>query len=145
MSRQTITVTDVSGNNPVTVPVRPHIDREGACLDLIIVTAVHVGCPVTVRLSLRTDGTIHFWKTDFDGPDNTYAHIDPQQYNQYSGKPHAPTEAQRLTVARWWAGVEKPLGLHGGVGGTLMQWAFDGMSVIEMEDRYLDGLRVALA
>lgn len=141
---QTITITDVAGNNPTTVPVRPNVSREGACLDLIVITAVHVGCPVNVRLSLRTDGTVQIWQTIFDGPDGTYAHVDPTMYGEYMGNPHAPTAAQRRTVARWWAGMEKPCGLHGGVGASLLEWAFQGMSKDEVEATYLDGKRVAL-
>lgn len=63
---QTITITDPAGNHPVTVPVSPRADREGNCLDLIVETFVHIGCPVVVELSIRTDGSVVFWKTHFN-------------------------------------------------------------------------------
>lgn len=139
---QTIVITDVTGRNPVTIPVKPQLDREGACFDLIIVQQVHIGCPVSVRLSLRTDGNVAIWDTKFDGSGSHYAHVDPDMYAY--GEPNAPTEAQRRTVARWWAGVERPCGLSGGVGKSLLDWAFIGMAMSDIKDRYLDGSLPAL-
>lgn len=136
---KTMTLTD--GKVAVTIPVSPRLDREGACLDLIILQQVMIGFPVAVRLSLRTDGTVGIWQTVFDGTGNHYAHVD-DGYNH--NPPRAPTEAQRRTVARWWAGIERPCGLPYGVGHSLLEWAFAGMSLSEMTNRYLDGSHPAL-
>ena len=144
MSQQTITLTGPCGTEPVTVPVRPRCNREANCIDLIVETAVHVGAPVKVLLSVRTDGTVHFWQTRFDGSDNTYAHI-VERMNGYDRGPPEPTEAQRRTIARWWAGIERPLGLRGGVGASVLQWAFAGMDPEEVSRRYLDSKPVYLA
>ena len=141
---QTITITDVRGNNPTTIPVNPRIAREGACLDLIVRVAVHIGCPVGVRVSIHTDGSAYIWQTMWDGRgSNNYAHIDPAMYGDYpGGQPNAPTEAQRRMVARWWAGGEYPCGLHSGVGKSLADWAFGDMTQAEVEAKYLDGLHI---
>lgn len=139
---QTIVITDISGNNPVEVPVKPKLDREGACLDLIIIQQVHIGCPISVRLSLRTNGDVAIWSTLFNGDGNWYAHVDPGMY-AYTPPP-PPTEAQRRTVARWWAGEERPCGLSGGVGRSLLDWAFEGLSHADIKARYLTGPLPAL-
>lgn len=148
MSVQTITITDGSGQNPVTVPVSPRCDREGACLDLIVEVEVHVGVPVAVQLSLRTDGSVQLWATRVGANASSYVHV-VSRMNGYdrTGTPilPTPTEAQRRTVARWWSGAEKPLGLRNGVGATLLKWAFEGMEMSAVQDRYLDGAQVFIA
>lgn len=142
MQIQTITITDTSGLAPVTVPANPRCDREGACLDIIIETSVHIGVPVSVLLSLRTDGSVHFWQTHVGRDAGHYAHI-AREYCMRELP--APTEAQRLTVARWWSGLDRPLGLKGGVGATLLDWAFAGMDKSEVQNKYLEGKQVFTA
>ena len=143
---QTITITDPGGRNAVTVPVHPRVDREGACLDLIVSQQLHVGCPVYVLLSLRTDGSTAVWDTRFDGKANPYAHV-VTGMNGWANGGHTvpePTEAQRLTIARWWAGIEYPCGIQGSPGQSLMQWAFAGLDADIVSQRYLNGKRVLL-
>jgi hypothetical protein len=139
---QTITITNFRGEEPVTLPLNERIEREGACLDLIVQTQVHIGCPVAVELSLRTDGSVLLWNIQFASSASHYAHLSPTQY-AYS-TPHRPTDAQRRTVARWWAGIERPLGLTGGVGQSLIEWALDGQPLDSLKP-YLDGRLPALA
>lgn len=123
----TITIND-DLFGPVTIPAGRNYQaqREGACIDQVIETAVTPTLPIGVRLLLKTDGRIEHWDT-FYRASSYYAHH-PEGFEPRS----EPTQPQRVAIAKWWANVERPLGLKTGVSGPLMAWAFGGMSADEI-------------
>lgn len=82
--------------------------RENGCKDIILVKqAIEIGIPLSVYLSIRTDGEIRLIKTAFHGNSdaNHYYHLYAGEENQ------TPTAAQEKAIAALWAGKVKELGI----------------------------------
>lgn len=83
-------------------------NREEGCKDIILVKqAVEIGIPLSVYLSIRTDGEIRLVKTAFQGnsDSNHYYHL-------YAGEEkQIPTAAQEKAIAAIWADKVAELGI----------------------------------
>ena len=104
---------------------------------------VAFGLPLWANGIIYPDGRAAIRNYFWDRRENTYWHT---VHNlQYDG---APTEAQRRTIWRLWAGLDRLDPIEsGGVGATLQSLAQHGVEypMAEVEARYLNGKKVYLA
>jgi hypothetical protein len=97
------------GEPPMTIPVNYNKwQREPNCVDIILMRAMALDCPLTISISIRTNGDIELMSTEWKGEANTYWHLydAPEDFEAGISKRMYKkiTQAQAETIALIFAG-----------------------------------------
>lgn len=147
------------GNEEITLELlRPSgVNREAGDIALSCMAAAAGNLPLRCCFLVRADGQIQEWYVEWcHTSDNHYwqfAHLSEEWAlgnNRYpfEEKPiagHPPTEAQVDTLAKIYLHKIRPFGLNNGLGGRVCGWAFQGLTIADVEKRWNEGNRVFLS